>query len=121
MAYNGKPYSLELCYSPDHEHNIWGKQSSYVSVVVLHQDGILYGGAGPVGMFPPAHHPAPAWTISPAMKHRYSAGSVADTILPWWFGRGWQLYGFEIRAIVFTSVQVPQHFASCPAILCPGM
>lgn len=36
---NGKPYSLGLCYSPDHEHNFWGKQSSYLmSLVVLHQD-----------------------------------------------------------------------------------
>lgn len=30
VAYSGKPYSLGLCYSPDHKHNIWGKQSSYL-------------------------------------------------------------------------------------------
>lgn len=30
MAYNWKTYILGLCYSPDHKHNIWGKQSSYL-------------------------------------------------------------------------------------------
>jgi len=41
-AWKDIPHSLRLCYSPDHEHNIWAKQPSYVSMVMLHiTSGIL--------------------------------------------------------------------------------
>lgn len=111
MECNGKPYSLGLCHSPDHNPNTQGKQASYDSVVTLHWEGILQGRARHVGVF--------FLSTPPQSSKGHQSGYEPQTFIrEWlqWFGGGWQLYGFEIQATVFTSVQVPQCFASCPVL-----